>query len=329
MSMRRSFSLLFAASFLFATGGCSDSAFPIVSDHGVGSGDQTIVDQGVGGEQSLNDQMLSDGQPTSDVGLQADTTPASKSALQAVMNKLLVPLKKEDYAYDLDKNGTKDNQLGAILGFVLGFAGSNVDLQAQIDHQVQGGSLLFLFDLIGDSVVNLPSLTIGMGQGVDLDSDPLDNFSGTEEFRVASSGMIKVNGSITNGKLVGDGDVTMAIPLGMTPAIVTLKKGHLEADVSATGMVNGQISGAIPMDQVNTILIPAIAGTMNDPTMDPTIKSMLDTDQDGTVTADELRNNILLAFLLNPDIDTDGKNGPDAFSIGVGFTAVPCKIQPY
>ncbi len=115
----------------------------------------------------------------------------------------------------------------------------------------------------------------------------------------------------------------------MTPAIVTLKKGHLEADVSATGMVNGQITGAIPSAQVNSVLIPAIAGTMNDPTMDPGVKGMFDTDKDGTVTADEIRNNILISFLLNPDVDTDGKNGPDALSIGVGFTAVPCKIQPY
>jgi hypothetical protein len=270
-----------------------------------------------------------DGGPQPDSAPKADTGTPSASALQAVMNKLLMPKGAGDYGYNFG-GSTPKNKLGGIIGAVLTVA-PTVDLQTQIDSQINDGSLILLFDVLAKSLQNASPMQIVMTQGTDLDSNAADNFSGSEEFSVSATGpgIIKVNGTIANGRLSADGEVTMAIPLGLTSTVLTLKSGHVEADLSPSGMLNGQVNGAIPMDQVNNALIPGIAQLMNDPTLDPLIKGLFDADKDGTITAVELQTNILIAFLLTPDVDTDGQNGPDALSIGLGFTAVPCKIQPY
>lgn len=347
--MKRTFLALPLAFALSLAVGCSDSTTP---SSGTEICDNKIDDDGDNAVDCQDSDCAGtaactgggDGGPTPDFFVptpdggvpqpdgstpQPDTGTPSPSALQAVMNKLLMPKSGGDYAWTFGGTVPK-NKLGGIIGAVL-LAAPTVDLQAQIDSQINDGSLILLFDLLADSLQNASPMNIVMTQGTDLDGNAADNFSGSEEFSVAATGpgIIKVAGTITNGRLSADGDVTMAIPIGTTPAVLTLKSGHVEADVSPSGMVNGQVNGAIPMDQVNNTLIPSIAQLMNDPTLDPTVKALFDADKDGTITALELQNNILIAFLLTPDVDTDGQNGPDALSIGLGFTAVPCKIQPY
>ncbi len=339
-----------ALAFAFAAG-CSDSSTPVsiqeICDNQIDDDGDKVIDcadsdcvgsaacaSGGDGGGTPDTFVPKDGAiPTPDGGVLPDsiTLPdaGSATALQAVMNKLLVPKSGGEYAWTFGGTAPK-NKLGGIIGAVL-LAAPNVDLQSQVDGQIDNGSLIMLFDLLADSLQNASAMNIVMAQGTDLDNNPADNFSGSEEFSVAGAGSstIKVAGAITNGHLVADGDVTVAIPVGSTPMVLTLKSGHVEADVSSSGMVNGQINGAIPMNQVNSTLLPAIATLMNDPTLDPTVKTLFDANKDGTITAQELQSNILIAFLLTPDVDTDGQNGPDALSIGLGFTAVPCKIQPY
>lgn len=284
-------------------------------DNGVPNDNGVQPDQGV----PINDNGI----PTGDQSVKPP------SPLAAVMDKLLMPTGGSQYARDMDGTGPK-NQLGAIIGAIITLA-PTANLQGSIDAQINSGSLILLFDLLAKSLTDDPAMVLAMGQGNDLDGNPADNFSGSEEFVMTSTGtnLVKVNGKIVGSKLTAEGDVAIAIPFGSTPTVITLKKGQVTADVSANGLTNGVVSGAIPQSEVTNSLIPAIAQLMNDPNIDPTIKGIFDSDKNGTITAAELQGNFLIGFLLAPDIDTDGDNKKDALSIGLGFTAMSCKIQPY
>lgn len=278
------------------------------------------IDNGLQPDQGV---PIDNGIPTGDKGVK----PASP--LAAILDKLLMPTGGSQYARDMDGSGPK-NQLGAIIGAIITIA-PTANLQGSIDAQINSGSLILLFDLLAKSLTDDPAMVLAMGQGNDLDGNAADNFSGSEEFAMISTGtnLVKVNGKIVGSKLTAIGDVAIAIPFGATPTVITLKKGQVTADVSANGLTNGVISGAIPSAEVTNSLIPAIAQLMNDPTIDPTIKGLFDTDKNGTITAAELQGNFLIGFLLAPDIDSDGDGKKDALSIGLGFTAMSCKIQPY
>jgi len=118
------------------------------------------------------------------------------------------------------------------------------------------------------------------------------------------------------------------------PITLTLKRARVRGAVSAGGIQNGLLSGAIPMTEVDGILIPALAqlvtGFLNDPSSSPDLINVLrifDANNDNTVTADEIKNSII-SQLLRPDVVLSGDPDriPDSLSLGVGFTAVPCQI---
>lgn len=266
--------------------------------------------------------LLEGGGPQPDQG-------AVTSLFTAVMNKLLLPTASGQYARDMDGSGPK-NQLGAILGTVTSLAPST-NLQPSVDKQINSGSLILLFDLLTPSLSDAANMAVGIGRGADLDGNPADNFSGSETFAMVTTGngVIKVQGAIVGGKLTADGDVAMAIPLGSKPVVITLTKGHLEAKVSTSGLTQGVVSGAIPATTITNVLIPGIAELLSDPTLDATVRALFDTDKNGTITAAELQTNPLIGLLLAPDVDTDGDGKKDALSMGLGFSALPCQIQPY
>lgn len=267
-----------------------------------------------------------------DDGAIADQTPPQPDAgvaalLTTVVDKLLLPTKAGAYAIDIDGNGTKDNALGAILAALSGV----FQLQKEVDGQLDSGALLLLFEVYAASLTTDPKAKVQFHLGADLDSDPTDNFSGTEEFGLdsASPADLKLAAAITSGALKGGpGDFVVPVPMGLTPTIVTLKKAQLKADLSSTGMQNGQINGAIPWTDVENKLIPAIAQMLTQSAKsNPTIANLFDANKDGTITATEVKNNLLIKLVLKPDLDLDSDGTKDALSAGLGFTATTCTIK--
>jgi predicted secreted protein len=105
--------------------------------------------------------------------------------------------------------------------------------------------------------------------------------------------------------------------------------------VSANGLTNGVIRGAVPWVEVDQKFIPMIAAeataTLQAPTTPQNVKDALtiafDINKDTVISADEIRKSELLKLVLKPDVDMDGDKTPDSLSAAMAFTAVRCSIQ--
>ena len=320
----RILSLMLTVTVLALSGaGCSDDPKKIYNDGGV------ALDSYSPSEGGSPDQMVPDQTVTPDL------PPASSSAAQTVINKLKLPASGAEYATDIDGNGTKDNQLGHIMGALKLMGGAAFDPQKDLDSQVKQGKILLLFDVKAKSIKDDAAMQLQFYLGSDLDSDATDNFNGTEEFGIDSTSPTNLilPGSIASSKMAVKGSLLVPIPIGTTPTTVTLKKASVTSTLSSTGMTSGVISGAIPFADVNKKLLPALAEQLDaawKSATDPTLKGLLggmDTDKDGTIEGSDLTGNLLIGIFIKADVDTDGDKTMDAMSVGMGFTAVNCKIK--
>lgn len=260
--------------------------------------------------------------------------------LGTVADSLTWPAAADKYAKDIDGDGTAENQLGAILGPILtAMNAAGMDLQAETNAQIAGGTVLLLFELFATSLTDDPAMKVQFHQGQDPDSDPSNNFTGSAVLGIASTSPadVKLDGKITGGKMeAGPGNFIISIPgLGLQPIDLSLNNATLVGDVSAGGIANGQLNGAIPWTDVDQKLIPAIALLLDALVQDPQtpastvgmILTLFDTNGDNSISADEIRNNGLLTLVLKPDLDLDKDGTKESMSAGVAFTAVSCIIQ--
>jgi hypothetical protein len=121
------------------------------------------------------------------------------------------------------------------------------------------------------------------------------------------------------------------------PVEVDLIGVRLEADLSATGCINGKLGGGVTVEEFRGKLLPSIADGLNqiikvDKAVANTLLQVFDADRNGTITVQELENNPLLMIAISPDLDlldASGKFNPgqdgvkDSYSVGLGFTCVP------
>jgi hypothetical protein len=112
---------------------------------------------------------------------------------------------------------------------------------------------------------------------------------------------------------------------------------RLEADVNTQGCTNGKLGGGITVEEFRGKLLPAIANGLNqiikiETNGANTLLQVFDSDQDGTITVQELESNPLLMLAISPDLDlldASGNFNPnqddvrDSYSLGLGFTCVP------
>jgi len=149
---------------------------------------------------------------------------------------------------------------------------------------------------------------------------------------------LPIVGSLTNGHFTG-GPGTAHIQMFFMGQLVdvNLVGVHLEADVTAQGCLNGKLGGGVTDEEFRGKLLPAIAGGLNliitaDQAGADTLLQSFDSDQNGTITVQELENNPLLMIVISPDLDlldASGEFNPnqdgvkDSYSLGLGFTCVP------
>ena len=313
----------------------ADGEVPYTGDADWTLGDGGLTESGLPKPKKDTGTPKDTGKPKDQATPKPDAKP-SPSALQTVINKLKLPESGTAYAVDLDGNGTKDNQIGLIMSTIKMIGGASFNLQADLDLAVAQGKVLMLFDLRAKSLVLDPGVKIQMYDGTDTDGNPSDNFSGKETLAVDKTGPMNLilGGAIAGGYLVaGPGSLMAPIPLGGVVTNVALKKTRLVAKVTSSGMVLGQINGAIPMSDVNSKILPGLAKDLDatyKKTTDPNKKKVIatfDTDGNGTITGTDLKNNAIVGMILKADVDTDGDKVMDGLSLGLGFTAVRCKIS--
>ncbi|MCA9670118.1 MAG: hypothetical protein KC503_31195 [Myxococcales bacterium] len=266
---------------------------------------------------------------------QVPDLPTSAPAQQDVINTLKLPTSATEYALDLDGSGPK-NALGGIIALLSGASGG-LNLQGTLDDVLSQGTLLLLLEIYADDISNAAAATVQAHLGRDLDSDPSNNFSGNATLGISANSPTdaRLAGSITASKLDAGGKLLIPLPISALPTIVTLEKARIQAEVLGTGLINGIIGGAIPQADLDNKLLPGMATLANDAVGNPSVPqatkdlilNLLDTDNDGTITSTEIKNNALIGAVLAPDVDTDNDGTADALSVGIGFTAVTCTIN--
>jgi len=301
------------------------------------------VDPSLGGDAPL-DVAVADKAPGPDLTA-PDTLPpdmaipdlgiSATSALQVVMDRIILPESGSDYCTDLDGNGTKENQLGMIMG-ALKLAGGAIDPQKELDTVMKQGQFLLLLDLKAHSIIQDSAVQVRCYLGQDLDSYPGDNFSGFEELGIdpASPSSLAMTGKVAMSQLVaGPGTIIIPVPISGSTSYLNLVKARMWADLSATHMKKGIVSGAVPMSEVDKKLLPVLANLLDlawkggASSQLAQLLAMLDTDKDKTIEASDLKNNALVGAFFAADVDTDGDKKMDSMSMGLGFTAVKCKIK--
>ena len=260
------------------------------------------------------------------------------SALQTVINRMLLPKTAGEYGMDFNNDGKVDNKLGQILAGLQALHGG-LDVQKDLDEQLKDGVILLLQDVFASDLTDSAKASLVTHFGKDLDNNASDNFSGSETFGIApvTPGEIRLEGKIVGGKATfGPGTLVAPIAIGKVYVVITLRQAYVMGTVTAQGITNGLMAGAVPLTDVTGRMLPGLATQMtqrlNSPLTTPAGLKLLkyfDKDADGTITVKELSGDALLKSVLldQPDVDTDGDKKNDAISVGIGFTAVPCSIQ--
>jgi hypothetical protein len=256
-------------------------------------------------------------------------------AMQTVMDTITMPQSAADYAIDLDNDGTNDNQVGQMFGALL-TVNPKLDLQKDLNLQLAQGKVLLLYELFAASLIDASAARVLVHTGKDPDGDPSNNFTGGATLGILGTGT-SLSGTIVGGELkLGPGSLTSPVVIGATNVVITLKAARMRATISKTGMTAGMIAGAIPMADVSSKLIPALAKEIDRQYKDPKItpegkkilKDVFDLNLDGTISSQEFQDNPFISVALKTaDVDSDGDKLEDALSIGFGFTAVPCTID--
>jgi hypothetical protein len=261
------------------------------------------------------------------------------------------------YAFDLDGNGTRDNRLGTLLATF----NNTVGLEATINGQLQSGEFVILHSLKSSSFTTAAAASWQVYLGTPFtdsqqDAGMFPKFDGTGSFTIKSgtpTDAITI-GSVAGGTFTGGpGNISLQIAITSGPPVtINLVGARIEADVAATGCMNGKVGGGIPYTDLVANVFPAIAADLDarldangcradltNHLCDDTQKLILGAiDQpagagDRHITVSDLSDpGGLVGAATVPDVDLiDGVDNPvpgqtnthaESVSIGLGFSCV-------
>ena len=270
--------------------------------------------------------------------------PVTGVEYQYVTNSLQLPATREQtqaYALNIDGDSKQstENKFGELLSLLVS-AAPGLELQSTLDQAINLGQLVTLHMVKADDFLNDPSVSWFIYLGQPSDAPSFDN---SDEFTLDSKTPLDspIIGSITNGHFAGGpGSVRVRMFILGQLVEVDLIGVRLDADVNQNGCVNGKLGGGVTVDEFRTKLLPAIAVGLNQIIKDnnntaPILLKTFDSDNDKTITTQELENNPMLMIAISPDLDlldstgafNPGQDGEkESYSIGLGFTCVPASF---
>ena len=303
--MRRIISLCCAAALVFSLA-CSDDADPPKTD-----GPKVGKDGGT---------------PDAPKAEKIDCT--KNTCYDYVTNKLILPTDStESEKYALELNGKKYNSLGGILALIVSQA-PTLNIQAEMDGATCEGAALILLRAQAASLTSgATTMQTWVADKKACCTTTSDNtkccteaatacFNGTTEFtKTGNTAEYLFGGNISGGK-VKAGPASMKLNLtlsGGASLALNLKAVVIKGEITATGIKNGVLSGAIPKDDLDTVVVPQIATMVNTTYKDPKtdqktidlLKTLFDTNKDGEITAKEVKENGLIKTFLDGDVDVD------------------------
>ena len=289
-----------------------------------------------------------------DTGGGANTEAWTYPETQMVVNALYLPLTSadaKDYAFDLDHNGTVDNQLGNILAALKTSMGSTSP-QTSVDDALGKGDIIVLFSIYAQTMQNSTAANLWAFLGSPVPIDPPDGPQAGDTFTVDPvnsptdayfGGKIKQGGGVFGGD---NATLTINLPLTTGSSLeLTLQAVNMEFDISSTctatacEFTNGKLGGAITEDDLNNKVLPEVTNLLQDQLTGKcsnttgtcvcesgsgaeTIQSMFDTDGSCDVTLAEVQSNNIIKAFLKGDVKLKGCTEPCALSLAVGFDAV-------
>lgn len=259
-----------------------------------------------------------------------------------VTSKLLIPTTKDQadsFAINLDGDpqNTRDNLFGGLLT-LLTSASPDLGVQSTVDQAINAGQIVTLHTLQTSDLSESANASWSVYLGHTAPSAP--RFDGSDTFTVDSAGPVNsvLRGPIVKGHFSGGpGEVRAQLVVLGTTIDIGLIGVRLEADVSEKGCQNGRLGGGITVSELNSKVLPALAAGINQ--LSPaakaaggTLLTTLDANGDGTITGEELGQNVLVKLATTPDLDlldASGKFNPrqdgvnDSMSVGLGFACAP------
>ena len=267
-----------------------------------------------------------------------------------VIDKVYMPTMRTAAAFDLNGDGSADNQLGALAATLaarspaLGTAVQSAETQAiALD-----GDALELISL-GTSDPQLagdPRAEVGLYVAVSHD---LPDLTGLGQFTIAPNTLRpSLPGGLSGGTFASVDPARAASPpsaslcialLAKTRVTLTLHGARITFAAAKNGLMTGQLNGALTLDDLQKVLIPVLALNLtaleNQPNCDAAcaaVKANFDINPaDKTVTAFEVAT--YLDVPLKPDVEVFDAKGnwapslanrnPNGWSLGLTFTAKP------
>lgn len=260
------------------------------------------------------------------------------------------------FGMDLDGDGEVDNRLGSLLAVL---ANQGVDLQSAVTGAIDRGKIILLVNLrttsfasTGDAraEVRLGDPTTAMPQPCAGPGDTLcrRHLDGTGTFQVAagSPADAALTGEITGGTFQGGpGTVSFEISLG---GLVAVPIQLIGARASATGLTERGIervviAGGLTVERFERDVIPGIRDRIADlvrascpgsappgcgcaagPSTGRTLLDVFDhAPPDCRISADEIKNHLLVRALTGPDVTIDGQ---PCLSAGLRVQAVAARF---
>src|SRR3569623_1875339 len=170
--------------------------------------------------------------------------------------------------FDLDGNGTIDDQFGATLAALRSQGG--LDVQTPTDTAIAHGVSITLADVQAPDL-SAPSAGFTLYAGTNPKPAPCagstdtscgHHLTGTGSFDVAAMPRdTPIVGPIASSVYAGGpGHLTLPVYAACgTPALITLLAAHVQFTLSANGLMQGRLGGAIAMTDLDAKLYPAMA----------------------------------------------------------------------
>jgi hypothetical protein len=255
-----------------------------------------------------------------------DGTPAVPMVQRYVIDQIQLPMRREDYADDLNGDGLLDNQLGTIEGTL----STNQD-----DGSVSIPPMLA-------ECARLPQVEVeGLGA---LDGDTQTTLE-VHWLPAAGATPSILDGQAWQGRYVSmrarvsgepvAGRVRLPIFSHTDPIELDMVAVEMELGRDARGL-SGQLHGAIPptVDIRPAAWAAFVQMLQNEPGGHDQFVSEIDANHDGVVSLDEFEHDPIIANLIAPDVQlfdeaghfapSAGNHARDSISLGFGFHLTAC-----
>lgn len=258
--------------------------------------------------------------------------------------------------FDLNNDGSPDNQFGMVLA-TLSTMGS--DVQAATTLAVDRGRVISLLDVAADDLTTEPhagfagftgSMPVPAACTGSADMVCRGHLQGTASFMIPTGSPTNppLGGTIATGALAaGPGHLALQLAMfgGGVPPTVTLIGARAQVTgITATGLTQVKIGGAISQTDIDTKIYPALRlGLQNIVARDcsmlgsppgcgctanstgQTLLGLFEITHDCTITLTEVQMNQLMMMLFAPDVTVEGQGalsyGFTATAVGATFTA--------